>query len=172
MTGFNPISNTANITAQGRGPAFQPVQSRAVSYPARPTLNPQPGAGGGMGGSLGAPSTPGSAPEGAGAFGLPPGGPGTPGGVPGGMTPPGLQGNGMEPPGMGPASTESLLDRDQGALTPGAGVASDQGPAEGAFSLGGNTQVSPIRGASGFGNGVPGRSLGAFGGGASGFGRR
>jgi len=177
MTGYNPIRNSANITAQGRGPAFMPVQSAAVTYPPRPTLNPQPGQGGGVGGSLGAPGMPGSAPDGMGgppdamgAFGLP-GMSGTalanaPGQIPGG-------------PQMGPASTQSLMDpmQEQGGMVPGAGMGSELGA--GAFGPPGQmgglrpSVPSPIGGASGFGNGMAGRSSrGAFGGGASGFGRR
>lgn len=173
MTGFNPIGNTANVTAQGRGPAFQPVQSNAVSYPARPTLNPQPGQGGGMN-PAGAPGMPGSSPDGMmgglGAFGAPGQAPGGPPGAPGGPPMPGMPDGGQ----MGPASTAGLLGQEENKMVPGGGGDPTQAPlgGNGAFAMGGLKPASPISGASGFGNGMAGRSGGAFGGGASGFGRR
>jgi hypothetical protein len=47
MTGYNPIANSANITAQGRGPAFAPtawahasnVAKQNLAGPPRPTVN-------------------------------------------------------------------------------------------------------------------------------------
>lgn len=158
MTNYNPISNSANITAQGRGPAFQPVQSRAVSYPARPTLNPIPGQGGG---AMGAPSDMA----------------GTPGGPPGSVAPGGLPGQaqGGMPNAQGAFAMDPTLDDKLKMQGPGAEM--DGGPntaqqatlglGMGAFAMGNNAGLGQTGQPTG-----PQQTSAVMGGGVSGFGNR